>query len=99
NVKTRNEDGVFVISISRPEAKNAFSVAMYGALADAIRAAEADDDARVILLRGEGGNFSSGNDLKDFLEHAPAGPDSTVFQFMHTMANATKPVIALVEGF
>jgi enoyl-CoA hydratase/carnithine racemase len=99
NVKSSTDNGICILTIARPKAKNAFSIAMYAGLMDAVKAADADPAVDVIVLRGEGGNFSSGNDLKDFLQNPPTGPESTVFQFMHAVADLTKPIIAQVEGF
>ncbi len=98
NVASRTDNGICILTIARPKAKNAFSIAMYAQLAEAFRAADADESVDVIVVHGEGGNFSSGNDLKDFLADPPTGPESTVFQFMHSVADVKKPIIALVEG-
>jgi enoyl-CoA hydratase/carnithine racemase len=86
------------IRMNRPEKKNALTRAMYTALADAIQAAEADPAIRVITLSGAGGVFSSGNDLKDFLEARETGPNTPVMRFLHAIAGARKPLIAGVEG-
>jgi enoyl-CoA hydratase/carnithine racemase len=99
HVKSCIDNGICILTIARPRAKNAFSIAMYAGLMDAVRAADADRSVDVVVLRGEGGNFSSGNDLKDFLASPPTGPESTVFQFMHAVADLSKPIIAQVEGF
>ncbi len=98
NVESRTDNGICILTIARPKAKNAFSIGMYAELDAAFRAADADATVDVIVLRGEGGNFSSGNDLKDFLAEPPLGPDSTVFRFMHTVAGVKKPIVALVDG-
>ena len=98
-IQRRDQEGVAEIIIARPETKNSLLTSMYEALTAAFRAAQEDPKVRVILLRGEGGQFSSGNDLKDFLDNAPSGPESPVFRFMHTIANVTKPIVAAVDGF
>jgi enoyl-CoA hydratase/carnithine racemase len=85
--------------VSRPAQKNALTVEMYAAWADALDAASADDSVRVVVMRGAGGSFTAGNDLKDFLERPPSGDDAPVFRFLRTLATFPKPLIAEVEGF
>ena len=82
SIKTATLDGVATIEIARPEKKNALTQAMYQAMADAIRAAQADGSVRAILLAGQPGIFTSGNDIEDFMQRPPQGEDSPVFQFM-----------------
>lgn len=95
---TAVEEGVLRITINRPEKKNALTVAMYAALADAFRQAEADAAVRVVLLHGAGDAFTAGNDLADFVQHPPTGESSPVFQFLEAISTATKPVVAAVHG-
>lgn len=89
---------VATLSFNRPDKKNAITAAMYAALADGLHAAEADDAIRVIVIRGEGGAFTAGNDLKDFLQSPPTGNDSPVIRFMMALKDAEKPVMASVSG-
>lgn len=91
-------DGVFHIVMARPEKKNALTSAMYRTLADALATAEADPAARVILISGDGGNFTAGNDLADFLEQPPMDDSAPVFRFLEGFANLQKPFVAAVEG-
>jgi len=97
-IQTRIEGGVLEICIDRPKAKNSLLVAMYQAMTDALEGAAPDPAVKVVLFRGEGGAFTSGNDLRDFLDHPPTGPESTVFRFMQTLAAFPKPIVAQVEG-
>lgn len=98
-VRVAREGALFEITLARPKTKNALSLAMYEALTEAFLEASSDASVLVVLIRGEGGNFSSGNDLKDFLENPPKGHDAPVFRFMHTIASCPKPVVAAVDGF
>jgi enoyl-CoA hydratase/carnithine racemase len=91
-------NGVARIAIARPEKKNAITVAMYQAMADAIGAAHDDGAVRAILIHGEPDIFTAGNDLEDFLKNPPAGMDAPVFQFMQMLGLAEKPVVAAVNG-
>jgi len=97
-IRTVNTNGVAVIEIARPEKKNALTQAMYTAMTEAIAAAEADPAIRALLITGQPGIFTSGNDLEDFMQRPPAGEDSPVFQFMKALADCGKPVVAAVTG-
>jgi len=61
----REAGGVMHIVLNRPEARNALSMAMVAELRAALAEAEAAGDVRVIVLRGSGGHFCAGGDLKD----------------------------------
>ena len=98
SIKTATLDGVATIEIARPEKKNAFTVAMYQAMADAIVAAQADDAVRALLITGQPGIFTSGNDLEDFMQRPAQNEDSPVFKFMHALIGCDKPVVAAVTG-
>ncbi len=93
------KDGVSVLVINRPEKKNALTDAMYHALADGMAAAEADPAVGATLLTGAGGNFTTGNDIGDFLKAATGGEGGKgVGRFLMAQAEATKPLVAAVEG-
>ena len=101
-VRVEQDGPVAIITIVRPEVRNAVDRPTADALAAAFRAFEADDDRRVAVLTGDGGTFCAGADLKgvaegrgnrvvdDMAADGPMGPTRMVF---------TKPVIAAVEGF
>ena len=98
SIKTATFNGVATIEIARPEKKNALTMAMYTAMAEALRAAQMDGAVRAILITGQPGVFTSGNDLEDFMQRPPQGMDSPVFQFMLALLECEKPVIAAVTG-
>jgi enoyl-CoA hydratase/carnithine racemase len=98
SIRTATVDGVATIEIARPEKKNALTQAMYSAMADALAAADADPAVRAVLITGQPGIFTSGNDLEDFMQRPPQGEDSPVFQFMKALAGCGKPVVAAVTG-
>ena len=98
SIKTATLNGVATIEIARPEKKNALTQAMYTALAEAIAAADADPAVRALLITGQPGIFTSGNDLEDFMQRPPAGAESPVFLFMKALAGCGKPVVAAVTG-
>ncbi|MBG6080870.1 enoyl-CoA hydratase/carnithine racemase [Rubrivivax gelatinosus] len=102
SIKTATLAGVATIEIARPEKKNALTIAMYEAMAAALEAAVADPAVRAVLITGQPGIFTSGNDIEDFMARPPAeGPeamDSPVFRFMRALLNCDKPVVAAVTG-
>ncbi|HEX6704184.1 MAG TPA: enoyl-CoA hydratase [Albitalea sp.] len=99
SIKTATLNGVATIEIARPEKKNAITVDMYAAMADALRAANADPAVRAVLITGQPGIFTSGNDLEDFMRRSGGqGMDSPVFQFMKALSGSDKPVVAAVTG-
>jgi enoyl-CoA hydratase/carnithine racemase len=98
SIKTATFNGVATIEIARPEKKNALTMAMYTAMAEALHAAQADGAVRAILITGQPGVFTSGNDLEDFMQRPPQGMDSPVFQFMLALLECEKPVVAAVTG-
>ena len=101
-VRHDTDGPVRIITIDRPEVRNAVDRPTAVALADAFRSFEADDGALVAVLTGAGGTFCAGADLKgvsdgrgnrvvdDMTADGPMGPTRMAF---------TKPVIAAVEGF
>jgi enoyl-CoA hydratase/carnithine racemase len=98
SIKTATLNGVVTIEIARPEKKNALTQAMYQAMADAINAAQSDAAVRAILITGQPGIFTSGNDIEDFMQRPPQSEDSAVFQFMKALVGSDKPVVAAVTG-
>lgn len=98
SIRTATANGVATIEIARPEKKNALTQAMYAEMAEALAAAGADAAVRAVLIAGQPGVFTSGNDLEDFMQRPPGSEDSPVFRFMHALADCPKPVVAAVTG-
>lgn len=98
DILTSQADGILTITFNRPDKKNALTSAMYATLADALEAAETDPAVRVILFAGNGGAFTAGNDLQDFLNNPPQGDNTPVFRFLRAISTASKPLIAAVSG-
>jgi enoyl-CoA hydratase len=100
SVRTEHDGTVTVITIDRPEVRNAVDGPTADALAEAFRSFDADDGARVGVLTGAGGVFCSGADLTGMLEgrgnrveadgDGPMGPSRMLL---------TKPVLAAIEGY
>jgi enoyl-CoA hydratase/carnithine racemase len=98
HIVTENNDGILRIEINRPDKKNALTSAMYQAMADAIKTAEADAKVRVLLIHGKADLFTAGNDLQDFLDNPPRDDNRPVFQFLYGISQAQKPIVAAVAG-
>ena len=94
----RAGDGVAEVRLNRPEKKNAILGEMYAAMADGLVAAEADAGVRAILIGGEGGVFTAGNDMSDFLNRPKSEETPPVRRFMTALSRAEKPVVAAVDG-
>jgi enoyl-CoA hydratase len=94
------EEAVAVVTLNRPERRNAVDAAAARALATAFRRFEADANAHVAILTGAGGTFCAGADLRALAEgearpveeggDGPMGP---------TRMRLSKPVIAAIEGY
>ncbi len=97
----RPEDGVAVITMMRPEKKNALSTALRDAISDALDQTAADQGVRVVVLTGAGEVFSAGFDLTEFQN---ADPDfqrdlwASSDRFHSTVLRFPLPIIAAVNG-
>ena len=98
HVLVETKDRVTRIELNRPEKKNALSTEMYAAMAQVLAAAEADAQVRAVLIHGQAGCFTSGNDVKDFLELPRGRGDSPATGFLRTISAAKKPLVAAVGG-
>jgi len=102
-VLTTVEGSVATIVLSRPQARNAITVALATGLAGALRAAAAQ--ARVIVIRGAGGHFCAGGDFGEVSRLRAGGPDALRPLFeefvaaCELIAELPVPVIAAVEGY
>jgi enoyl-CoA hydratase/carnithine racemase len=98
NINYSVEDAVFIISINRPEKKNALTPSMYQALGDGILQAENDSAIHVIVLSGSDDCFTSGNDVSGFVANEDSSGERPSVVFMHAISQANKPVIAAISG-
>ena len=97
-IRTETRDRVARIEIARLDKKNALTADMYGAMADALAAAESEPAVRAILIHGARDCFTAGNDLKDFLERPAGGVASPGFRFISALPKLAKPLVAAVGG-
>jgi len=100
HIKIERKDGILTLTFARPDKKNALTNAMYGVLADWLVAAETDSAARVIVMRGEGDMFTSGNDVGEFAAIAAGAVrgERHVSRFVGALAQSTRPLVAAVQG-
>lgn len=100
HIEVTRGGGRLRIRMNRPERRNAITVAMYAALADAIEGASGDADIRLITLEGAGEDFTAGNDLADFMaEMPPPGTtDIPVWRLLRALAKNEVPILAAVHG-
>jgi enoyl-CoA hydratase/carnithine racemase len=91
-------DGVCELQLNRPEKRNALTLAMYGAIVDALNEARADDSVRVVLVSGAGASFTAGNDLNDFLNQSDFTESNNAVRFLDTLRSFRKVLVAAVHG-
>ena len=104
-IRLEKSGAVALLTLARPERANAIDKEMLDELQRALDAVERDDEIRAMVVKGAGGNFSSGFDLKEQMETRPSGFDawrqildrdfSAVTRFWHLK----KPTIAAVQGY
>ena len=97
-VKTELIDGIRVVTINRPEKKNALTQAMYAVMADAVAGADEDPEVRAVVITGTEDIFTSGNDLNDFLQASVDDAETPVWRFLRAIATTTTPLLAAVNG-
>ena len=101
HILIERREAVLSLTLARPERRNAITVAMYAALADAIEGAASDPAIRLITIEGQGEDFTGGNDLADFLNDLPApgsDADIPVWRLLRALANNEVPLVAAVHG-
>jgi enoyl-CoA hydratase len=97
-VLTEVRDNVLIITINRPDAKNAMNKAAAELIAAALDQLDAADDLRVGIVTGAGGTFCSGMDLKGFLRGETPFVPGRGFGGI-TQKSPAKPLIAAVDGY
>jgi enoyl-CoA hydratase len=97
-VLTERRDGVLLITLNRPQARNAVNSALAHAVAAALDELDADDELKAGVLTGAGGSFCAGMDLKAFVAGERPWVGDRGFAGI-VQRSARKPLIAAVEGF
>ena len=97
-VLTERRDGVLIITLNRPEARNAVNLALAEGVAAALDALDEDGDVSVGILTGAGGGFCAGMDLKAFVSGERPWVGDRGFAGI-VQRGPRKPLIAAIEGF
>ena len=98
-INIEKTESVLKIGFNRPDKKNALNGAMYFAVRDALIAGGDDPNVRAVIIYGAGGDFTAGNDLKEFLEFASSNQETfPAKEFLDVLIPYSKPVIAAVDG-
>lgn len=97
-VLTEVDDGVLIVTINRPEAKNAMNKAAAEGIAAAMDRLDAESDLRCAILTGAGGTFCSGMDLKGFLRGESPSIPGRGFGGL-SQWTPKKPIIAAIDGY
>ena len=97
-VQVEERDGILIVTIDRPERRNAVNRLVSEKIRDAMDRLDGDRDLRVGIITGAGGHFCSGMDLKDFADGGRPEIEGRGFGGI-TERPPAKPLIAAVEGF
>jgi enoyl-CoA hydratase/carnithine racemase len=94
------DDGtVRTVRMNRPEKKNALTLPMYTAMAEAIEDAGGNDAIRCLIMAGAPDVFCAGNDIGDFIKMATGGGlGEPILRFLYALARCEKPIVAAVNG-
>ncbi|MES2818388.1 MAG: enoyl-CoA hydratase-related protein [Pseudomonadota bacterium] len=98
------EDGVLHITLNRPESRNAMSLAMVGELRATLVAVRQDPGVRALVLRGAGGHFCAGGDIKDLAGARAAGAEAyrslnrAFGSLLEEAQHAPQVLIAVLQG-
>ena len=99
------KDGVATITLNRPERKNPLTFESYDELRDTFWALKQARDAKVVVLRGAGGNFCSGGDVHEIIGPLTKMDEAGLRRFtrmtgdlVRSMRSCPQPIIAAVEG-
>jgi enoyl-CoA hydratase/carnithine racemase len=97
-ILSRQEGNILVLSFNRPVKMNALTRSMYAGLATGLNEAAGDFGIRAVIITSESQHFTAGNDISDFMDNPPTSESSEVSQFLESLLNFPKPLIAAVNG-
>jgi methylglutaconyl-CoA hydratase len=103
-VNVELKDGIYTLTLNRPEKRNAIDVATIQDILNYLEKADLDPEVRVVALRGAGKDFCAGMDLDDLLASAERSIDENTRSALHfgsiftRMRDIPKPVVAIVQG-
>jgi enoyl-CoA hydratase/carnithine racemase len=99
-LQIEDDGGARLLTLNRPEAKNAFNEKLWNATSDALEAALDDDDIGCVVITGAPGAFSAGADLAEMADppEIPEGAQRGFYRFMDVIEAFDKPLVAAVNG-
>jgi enoyl-CoA hydratase/carnithine racemase len=101
-VHSDRDGAVVCVTLNRPLKKNALTSEMYEAMLGAFESASGDEGVGALLLSGEGGVFTAGNDIGDYLSAAMAAAagksEPAAARFTRALARFDKPLVAAIDG-
>src|SRR6201996_6641048 len=102
HVIVTDEAAIRLITLRRPEKKNAITQDMYRDMGAAIDGAQDDPSVRCLVISGGPGAFTAGNDLEDFLKDGTSNTGTpraaNAIKFLYSLAHNAKPIVAAVDG-
>ena len=105
-IKVEKIDGIAWLTLNRPSKRNAMSPQLHEEMDDALFELEDDPDCKVVIIKGAGGNFSAGQDLKEFFRENEGKPRSARKAREEAnrwrwerLYNYDKPTICMIEGY
>ena len=105
-IKVEKSDGIAWLTLNRPSKRNAMSPQLHEEVDDALFELEDDPDCKVVIIKGAGGNFSAGQDLKEFFRENEGKPSASRKAREEAnrwrwerLYNYDKPTICMIEGY
>lgn len=105
DILVSDDKGVRTVTLNRPAKYNAITVQMYEGLTNILKSSATDNNVRVVLLTGTGDYYCSGNDLSNFLNIPPEGPEKLAADsaqllkdFVSSFIQFPKPLVSAVNG-
>ncbi|WP_163937791.1 enoyl-CoA hydratase-related protein [Paraferrimonas sp. SM1919] len=98
NIIYTTKNGVAIITLNRPEKRNAISTLMYQELTEYLIKAETDSSIKAVIIQGQENCFTAGNDIKDFLNSGAFDSNHPTIKFLYKLSNFAKPAVAAIAG-
>src|SRR5215510_4554196 len=94
------KDGIAIVTLNRPEKRNALNTALLDGLTNIFQRLESNPEVRAVVIRGEGKAFCSGLDLRELSSRQSGGgdPESGVTSIFQQIERSRHPTIAMVQG-
>ncbi|MGE0565371.1 MAG: crotonase/enoyl-CoA hydratase family protein [Pseudolabrys sp.] len=99
DIAVTDEASIRTVRMNRPDKKNALTLAMYTAMAEAVEDASRNPSVRCLMIAGAPGAFCAGNDIVDFIAMTKSGAlGEPIIRFLYALVRCPKPVVAAVTG-